>query len=257
MAVSLKVAVEHAHQEPEFLKSIDRRGNSTLYITPMMIGKTRILFAFGKITVAYDNPSSNTKIDYEIGGTEVFIDGRKCNNTSIYIREPDYLYMEIPYRTLKEFEDQFNKGKYYRRWKTPACIESTRMVRHFEIYFGKSISDVYVTFDGEVYSEPKEDTKGNITEIDLGWKFKNLVSDDDLDPKYIQVKYCKEPILLTPEDPDEPASSDSNRVENRELERKQKPSVTYAPRSLLAATWGPLAASSLFAAPGILGGEPF
>ena len=245
MAISLKVAMEHAHREPEFLKSIDGRGNSTLYLTPMMIGKTRTLFAFGKITVVYDNPSSNTKIDYEIGGTEVFIDGRKCNNTSIYIREPEYLYTEIPYRSLKEFRDQFNKGKYYRRWKTPARIESTRIVRHFEIYFGKSISDVYVTFDGEVYSEPKSDTKGNITEIDLGWKFKNLVSDDDLDPKYIQVKYCKEPILLTPEDPDGPASGDSNRVENRESERKQRTSVTYAPWSQPPAPRAPTAESFL------------
>ena len=213
----MEATMKYAHKEPEFLefhkRAGIREGKSTLFITPAVIGstkvgKTRTLHAFGKIIIAYRIPSGGEKsVEYEIQGDEVFINGQKCIDTPIYIREPDYLYMVKPYRSFRTFKEQFDNGKFYRRWQTPIPLEATRVVRHFEIYFGKSISDVYVLFDGEVYSEPKKSSYGDIVEMNIGWRVQSRVSDKLLDDLEILIKRAKEPILLTdvpPEEPKEP-----------------------------------------------------
>lgn len=210
----MEATMKYAREEPDFLEFHKRagqiEGKSTLYITPAIIGSTKVgktqtVYAYGKITIAYHISSGGEKsVEYEIQGDEVFINGQKCIDTPIYIREPDYLYMVKPYRSFRAFKEQFDKGKFYRRWKTPIPSEATSVVRHFEIYFGKSISDVYVLFDGEVYSEPKKNSYGDIVEMNIGWRVKSRVSDKLLDDLEILIKRGKEPILLTDVQPEEP-----------------------------------------------------
>lgn len=202
----MRKTLEFAHQEPEFLEFSESKntvGRSSLYITPAMIGKTRTLYAFGKITVVYDTPSGRKEVEYQIDGDEVFVNGQKYTDTPIYIRETDYLYMVNAYRTFTAFKEQFDKGKFYRRCKTPVPLEATRVVRHFEIWFGKSIVDVYVTFYGGVYLVPREGSSGSIVEMDIGWSIQRQTS-DDLDLECILDMRSKDPILLTDLPPEEP-----------------------------------------------------
>lgn len=221
--MSLRKTLEFAHEEPEFLEFYDSmhgKGGSTLYTTSVMIGKTRILPAFGKITVAYEIGTEDEKeIDYEIKGNEVFIDGHKCTDTQVYIREPDYLYMNKSCRFFNAFKERFDKEKFQRMWVTPVPDEPTRVVRHFEIYFGKSVSDVYVMFDGGVYSEQKVGTNGDIMALDLGWTAQKRVLDREFDLESALIR-CKDPIVL--EAFDESDLSNSDRVQDWEEEWRQR-----------------------------------
>ena len=222
----MTIALEHGHEQPEFLEFYERvnrkGGESTLYNTTPMIGKTQTLSAYGNITVYYSNLDDKRIIEYEVIGRQVFIDGQQCIDTPLYIHEPDYLYMVQPYRSFEEFKEQFDKNQYYRKWKTPVIIEPTKMVRHFEIYFGKSACDIYVLFNGNVYSEPKKDFYGDIIGMDIGWSVKLRVSDTSLDDSRALVENCKKPILLTDVPTREPEPEpDSVVIDSAELREQE------------------------------------
>lgn len=197
MTISYEATLMYSLEEPEFLEIYYGRGASTLFFTPAILGETRTLFAFGRIVVTYNTPTGKRQVEYQINGNDVTIAGKKCVDTPIYIREPDYLYMVKSYRSFEAFKEQFDKGKFYRRWKMPVPDEPTKVVRHFEIYFGKSVTDFYVPFNGEVYSSSKKDSESVIDAIDIGWAVQSRVSDRNLDMVSLLVDHCKEPILLT------------------------------------------------------------
>lgn len=203
MSVTSEAALRMAHEEPEFLK-FGGRGESTLYCTVPNLEKTEKLFAFGGIAVSHYDPLSGRNVEetyYEIHGDEIIANQQRYSSTPIYIREPDYLYMEKSYRTYYDFKDQFDSGKFYRRWRMPP-EEPTRVVRHFELFFGKLSTDVYVMFNGDVHHEEKKNVNTKIVYVDIGWGIKSRTP--ELDSTVALTFYGKDPILLTDDLPEEP-----------------------------------------------------